>query len=276
MQTLLQDLLYGARILRKRPGFTLIAVITLALGIGANTAIFSLVNTALLRPLPVDQPDRLVSLNLVMSKGIQTFPVFSYPNYRDFRDRNKLLSGMLAYKLAPVSLSKDGLNERVFGYLASGNYFDVLGVRPALGRFFTPADDRKPGAHPVAVLTYDCWRKRFAGNPQIIGKTVIVNARDFTIIGVAPAGFYGTEISIRPELWFPIMMQAQIDARESDLDVRDDAAYCVQGRLKPGVTMAQAENELKIIASQLAREFPRENEGMDIALSPPGLLGLLL
>ena len=154
MQTLWQDLRYGARMLLKKPGFTLIAVITLALGIGANTTIFSLVNMALVRPLPVERLEQLVSLNNVALK----LPVISYPNYRDFRDRNKTFSGMLAYRYAPLGLSVNGVNERVWGYLATGAYFEVLGVKPALRRFFTPEDDKAPGAHPVAVITYDCWQ----------------------------------------------------------------------------------------------------------------------
>ena len=166
MQTLWRDLRYGARVLLKKPGFTFIAVITLALGIGANTAIFSLVNTALLRPLPVDQPEQLVSLNNVSLNGEQNFPTLSYPNYRDLRDRNDLLAGLIAYRMTAVSLSNSGVNERLWGYLATGNYFEVLGVKPALGRFFTPADDEAPGAHPVAVITYACWQKRFAGEPR--------------------------------------------------------------------------------------------------------------
>ncbi|HEV2664665.1 MAG TPA: ABC transporter permease [Blastocatellia bacterium] len=268
MQTLWQDLRYGARMLLKKPGFTLIAIITLALGIGANTAIFSLVNTALLRPLPVERPEQLVSLNNVALN----LPVISFPNYRDFRDRNNVFSGMLAYRYTPLGLSVNGVNERIWGYLATGNYFESLGVKPALGRFFTPDDDKAPGAHPVAVITYDCWQKRFAGDPQVIGKTVIINGRNFTIVGVAPQGFYGTEIIYRPEIWFPTMMQAQVE-NWSALESRGESAFFAQGRLKPGVTMSQAEAELKTIAAQLAREFPNENEGMTVTLSPAGLLG---
>jgi macrolide transport system ATP-binding/permease protein len=275
MQTLWQDLRYGARMLLKRPGFTLIAVITLALGIGANTAIFSLVNTALLRPLPVEQPNQLVSINSVFSNGTQTLPVVSYPNYRDFRDRNNLLNGMLAYRFVPVNLSRDSVNERVWGYLATGNYFEVLGVKPALGRFFTPEDDKASGAHPIAVLTYDCWQKRFAGDPRVIGKTVIVNGRNFTVIGIASQGFYGSEIAYRPEMWFPMMMLEQIDVGNR-LEQRGSANFFVQGRLKPEVSISQAETELNIIAGQLAREFPGENEGMAIVLSPPGLFGAFM
>ncbi|HKQ73278.1 MAG TPA: ABC transporter permease [Blastocatellia bacterium] len=268
MQTLWQDLRYGARMLMKKPGFTLIAILTLSLGIGANTAIFTLFNKVMLRPLPVERPDQLVALNNVSLN----LPVISYPNYRDFRDRNNSFSGILAYRYTTLGLSNNGVNERVWGYLATGNYFELLGVKPALGRFFTPDDDRAPGAHAVAVLTYESWQKRFAGDPQVIGKTVIVNGRNFMIIGVAPQGFYGSEIIYRPEIWFPTMMQEQVEGW-SAIENRGFPTFFAQGRLKPGVTMSQAEAELKTIASQLAREFPNENEGVSVALSPVGLLG---
>ena len=210
MGTFLQDLRYGSRMLLKRPGLSSIAIITLALGIGANTAIFSLVNTVLLRPLPIDRPEQLVSLNSD-SPGGNNVPTLSYPNYRDFRDRNDVLAGLLCYRFSPISLSNNGVNERMWAYLVSGNYFDLLGVKPALGRFFTQQDDKAPGAHPVAVITYNCWQKRFAGSTDVIGKNVIVNGRSFTIIGVAGQGFHGSEISYVPEMWFPMMMLGQIE-----------------------------------------------------------------
>ena len=276
MNMVLQDLRYGTRMLLKRPGLTLIAVITLALGIGANTAIFSLVNAVLLRPLPVDRPEQLVSLNSVSPTGENNIPTLSYPNYRDYRDRNEVLAGLLSYRFSPVSLSNNGVNERVWSYLASGNYFDVLGVKPALGRFFTQEDDLAQGAHPVAVITHNCWQKRFAGAPDAIGKNVIVNGRSFSIIGVAQQGFYGSEISYVPEMWFPMMMLAQIEPGSNYLDDRDTANFFVQGRLNPGVTMKQAEAALKTIAAQLAREYPNENENKTIELSPPGLFGAFM
>ena len=273
METLLQDLRVSLRRLRKTPGFTLIAVVSLALGIGANSAIFSLVNTALLRPLPVAHPEQLVSLNNHSLNGENNFPVFSVPNYRDLRDRNDVLSGVFAYRFAPVSLSNNGVNERLWGYLVTGNYFDVLGVQPALGRYFTQEDDKAKGAHPVAVITYECWQRRFAGNSQTVGKSVIVNGRPFTIIGVAGKGFYGTEIGYRPEIWFPSMMLPQIEPGNDYLDDRDSYNFFVQGRLKPGVTAAQAQAALRNIAAQLAQEYPKENEGRTVELSPPGLFG---
>ncbi len=273
METLFQDLRVSLRRLRKAPGFTLIAVLSLALGIGANSAIFSLVNTALLRPLPVERPQELVSLNITSEKGDSEFPVISYPNYKDLRDRNNTLAGLILYRMAPVSLSHNGVNERVWSYIASGNYFEVLGVRAAVGRIFTPDDDRAKGAHPVAVITHDCWQKRFGGDPKIVGKSILVNGNSFTVIGVTARGFRGSEIGYRTEMWFPAMMQEQIEPGNDWLENRDSYNSFVQGRLKPGVTMAQAEANLKSLAADLAREYPKENEGRTIKLSPAGLFG---
>ena len=272
MGNLAKDVRYGARMLRKRPGLSAIAVITLALGIGANTAIFSLVNTVLLRPLPVNRPEELVSVNSVSTNG-DGVPVFSYPNYRDYRDRNDVLSGLLAYRFSPISVSNNGVNERMWAYLVSGNYFDVLGVKPAVGRFFSMEDDQAAGAHPVAVITYNCWQKRFGASADAIGKDVIVNGRKFSIIGVAEPGFYGSEISYVPEMWFPMAMLSTIEPGSDYRDNRDSANFFVQGRLKPGVTASQAEAALKSIAAQLAAEYPNENENKSVALSPPGLFG---
>ncbi len=204
-----QDLRFGVRMLLKHKGFTLIAILTLALGIGANTAIFSLINKNLLRPLPAPEPERLVALNNTVGKT-RSFPLFSYPNYKDLRDRNEALSGLLAYTMAPVSLRHAGASERVWGYLVSGNYFETLGVRPALGRLIAPDDDRAPGAHPVAVISHRCFERRFGGDPAVVGRDALINGLSFTIIGVAPPHFLGLEINYTPEIWFPLMMQSEI------------------------------------------------------------------
>src|SRR5215813_4397271 len=273
IEDLTQDVRYGLRTLRKSPGFTAVAALSLALGIGANTAIFSLVNTVLLRPLPVENPERLVSLNYASGKGGDASPTFSYLNYRDLRDRNNALDGLIAYRMAPISLSHDGINERAWGYLATGNYFDVLGVKPALGRLLTSEDDKAPGAHPVMVISHDCWQKRFAGDPNVMGRSVLVNARSFTIIGVAPRGFYGTEIGYVAEMWFPIMMLDEIIKWGNDLWDRSGRSYLAQGRLKSGVDIVQGEASLKAVMAQLAHEYPNENNDRTILLSPPGLFG---
>ncbi len=186
MQTLWQDLRYGARMLMKQPGFTLIAVLTLALGIGANTAIFSLVNTVLLRPLPIRQPERVVEIT-PLRKGAD-IGAFPYPFYRDFHDQNQVLEGLAAYSFVPLSLSWNGNNERLWGYLVSGNYFDLLGVRAVQGRMFTQEEDRAPGAHPVAVVSYGSWQRRFGGDPQLVGRTITINNHSFTVVGFAPPG----------------------------------------------------------------------------------------
>src|SRR5262245_13487291 len=273
-----QDLRYGARMLQKSPGFTLIAVITLALGIGANTAIFSLINKALLRPLPVAEPGRIVAINntTVATTKERTFPtLFSYLNYRDLRDGNEILDGLIAYTMAPVNLSDAGVNERVWGYLVSGNYFETLGAKAVLGRLISPEDDRAPGAHPVAVLSHKCFERRFGADPSVVGRELIVNGRSFTVIGVAPPGFIGLEVNYAPEIWFPLMMQSEIRPGREWLNNRKREGLFLAGRLKPGSNAAQAESSLKIIAAALAREYPNENEGMSIELSPPGLFGAL-
>jgi macrolide transport system ATP-binding/permease protein len=271
METLLQDLRYGMRMLLKRPGFTVIAIISLALGIGANTAIFSLVNTALLMPPPVARPDELVAVN--NSATGQMFPTISYPNYKDYRDRNEIFSGLVAYRFAPLSVSHEGINERLWSYIVSGNYFEVLGINPAAGRLISTEDDQLPGAHPVAVLSYKYWQSRFGGDAGVIGRSLIVNGRSFTVIGVAPRGFYGTEVISAPEMWFPMAMQAQIEVGNDWLNERGVENIFMQGRLKPGVSKPQAEAALNSIAAQLESEYPNFNEGKRVKVASPGLMG---
>src|SRR5262245_7129017 len=266
-----QDLRYAVRMLGKNPGFTVVAVLTLGLGLGANTAIFSLINTVLLRPLPVERPDRLVTLN--NAPDSRMFPAFSYPNYKDFRDRNDVFSGLIAYHFAQLSLSHDGVNERLWGYLVTGNYFETLGVKAALGRVISADDDQSPGAHPVTVVSFKCWRQRFGGEPGVIGKNVIVNGRGYTIIGVAQPGFSGTEVIVEPEMWFPMAMQAEIEVGSQWLDDREWKTITMMGRLAPGVSVRQAQTSLNSIARQLESEFPTANEGMRITLLSPGLIG---
>jgi macrolide transport system ATP-binding/permease protein len=271
IETLIKDLRYGLRRLARSPGFTLVAVISLALGIGANTAIFSLVNTALLRPLPVERPEQIVSL--ANAAGARGFPAFSYPNYKDLRDRSAdVFDGLYAYRFAPLSVSHEGTSERLWGYVVTGNYFDVLGVKAVLGRALTPDDDRLPGAHPVTVLSYESWQRRFGANPAAVGKSVIVNGRSYEVVGVLPRGFYGTEIIAAPELWFPMSMQAEIEVGNSWLDKRGVENLFIQGRLRPGLSAQRAQAALDRVASQLEREFPEVNEGRRVTLSAPGFI----
>jgi macrolide transport system ATP-binding/permease protein len=269
MVDLWQDLRYGARMFLKQPGFTLIAVLTLALGIGANTGIFSLVNTVLLRPLPVMQPERIVEVTpLRKGAGIGNF---SYPFYKDFRDKNEVLEGLAAYRFVPMSLSQSGNNERLWGYLVTGNYFDMLGVRAVRGRMFTQEEDRAPGAHPVAVISYGGWQRRFGGDPDLVGKTITINNHTFTVVGIAPPEFNGTVLFFTPEIYLPMMMAKQIEPGSNWLENRFNGVIFAQGRLKPNVTVAQAKAALDALAVQFGREYPGF-EDIRFSLAPPGLV----
>src|SRR5919205_545074 len=269
--TLTQDLRFGVRRLLKSPSFTLVAVASLALGIGANTAIFSLVNAVLLRPLPVREPGRLVSVSMLMQDD--SMAAFSYPEYRDFRDRGgDALAGLLAERLAPMSLSRGGDNERVWGYLVSGNYFDVLGVSAARGRTFTPDEDRAALSSPVAVLSHACWQRRFGADPSVVGRDVVLNGHPFRVVGVMPEGFAGTEIIYTPEVWVPMTMQEWVEPGSSWLERRKTQNIFAVGRLKDGVTVAQAEASLNNLARQLGREYPDTDEGKKVVLVPPGFI----
>jgi predicted permease len=270
LDSLLSDVRLGLRALRTRPGFTAVALISLALGIGANTAVFTLVNQAFFRPLPVAAPEELVTLDNDASHRM--FPAFSYPNYEDFRDRNEAFSGLIAYRFAPLSVSHDGVAERMWGYLVSGNYFEVLGIEPALGRLLSPEDDVLPGGHPVAVLSHRSWLSRFGGEPGVLGEDVLVNGRSYTVVGVAAPGFAGTQIVVTPDLFLPIAMQAAIDRGRDLLDDRTAENIYVQGRLRPGVGLELAQSSLDAVALELEREYPRINEGKRVSLSPAGFV----
>ncbi len=270
MDQLLLDSRLALRRLRQSPGFTAAAIVTLALGIGANTTTFSALNKLLLRPLPVERPEKLVYLNT--NHGGSNL---SYPTYKDFRDRTRTLSGLIAYRPAPVSLSLSGTNAHLFGYEVSGNYFEVLGVKALLGRTLTPADDQKRLGHPVVVLSYANWKSRFGGDPAAVGNTVKLNGLAYTILGVMPPEFSGTERLLAPELYVPMAMEPQIEPGNDWLENRDTWNCWVVGRLNPVVTSGQAEAELNTIAAHLAHDY-RNLEGTHIVLSPPGLVGNLL
>ena len=268
--TLFQDLRFAVRRLWKSPGFTLVAVISLALGVGANAAIFSLVNAVLLRPLPVKEPGRLVSVSLLGKDD--SMQAFSYLTYKDFRDRNQVLDGLFAERLAPVSLSRGSGNERVWGYLVSGNYFEVLGVGAARGRTFTQAEEGAPLSSPLAVISHSCWQRRFGGDPDLVGRDVQLNGHPFRVVGVMPEGFAGTEIIYTPEVWIPMSMQEWIEPGNAWLERRSTQNIFGVGRLKAGVTREQAEASLNLLAGQLGREYPDTDEGRKVVLVPPGFV----
>ena len=266
-----RDVYFAIRVLRKSPGFTFVAILTLALGIGANAVVFSVVNALLLRPMPVEHPEELAFL-----ENEHYGPSQSYPDYKEIRDRNQTFTGLVGYRIAPMDLETNTGAERIWGYLATGNYFDVLGIKPALGRFFRQSDDLHPGASPYAVVSYTLWQSRFGSDPAIVGKTISINRLPYTVLGVAPPDFHGTEFFYWPEIWVPMMMQPQIEGGSSWLDNRNTWNTFVIGRLKPDVFPAQAEADLNTTAAELARQYPAENEGLRFRLAKPGLVGNLI
>jgi putative ABC transport system permease protein len=235
MNALWQDLRYGVRMLMKNPGFTLIAVISLAVGVGANTAIFSVVNAALLRPSPVEEPEELVGLYRKIPQD-PNYNRFSYPNYVDVRDRNQVFESLAAYYFTPFNLSGAGQTERVNGKVVSGNYFSTLGVKMSQGRAFLPEEDRTPNANSVAVIGYGLWQRRFGGDPALVGKTITLNGHGFTVVGVAPPQFQGAELGMAPDVLVPMMMQSRAMPGNNWLDGRGIGWLRVLGRLKPGVS----------------------------------------
>jgi predicted permease len=246
-----QDLRYGFRSLRKRPLFTVVAVLTLGFGIGANTAIFSLMDQVLLQLLPVKHPEQLV---LVAERGIRLRDSWgdndiSYPMYRDFRDGNRVFSGMFCRFPTSISLGYGDRTERVSAELVSGSYFPVLGVTAIIGRTLTPDDDRVPGGHPVAMLSYSFWQSRFSADPSIVGKQIFTNGYTFTVIGVAQAGFDGVELGYKSKVFVPMMMKAQMTPRSggpsAGLEDRSLSWATAFGRLKPGISIAQANASLQ-------------------------------
>ncbi len=220
MDTMLQDIRYAIRMLRKAPGATAVAVLSLAVGISVNTTVFSWVRSVLLNPLPgVAEPGRMVTLETVTPSG--ELIDSSYPDFRDYRDRSRELAGVIAFKERPLGLGEDTRSERVWALMVSGNYFDVLGVRPELGRFFTGVEQGDTfGAAPVAILSHGLWKSRFNGDPQVIGRTIRLNRHELTIIGVAPDGFYGTISGLRFDVYVPLTMQASLTGGGEWLDSR--------------------------------------------------------
>src|SRR5260370_22604056 len=247
MNTLWNDLRYALRTLRKSPVFTTVAVLSLALGIGANTAIFTLTDQILLRLLPVKEPQRLVLLTMRGNHYGSNWGgnAISYPMYDDMRRNNKVFSGMFCRFPTYTSVSFQGQTERVAAELVSGAYFPVLGVGAAVGRTFTPEEDRTSGGHPLVMLSYAYWKTRFASERGIVGKTVDVNGHKMTWIVVAQSGFDGVELGFVPQVFVPVMMKKQMTPLWDDLKNRRSRWVNAFGRLKPGVTQAQAKASLQ-------------------------------
>ena len=277
METLWQDIRYAVRILIKNPGFSAIAILSLALGIGANTTIFTVVNAILLHPLPVKDISRLVEVDTVDTKTLVTTANttklgMSYPNCQDYAKENQVFSG-LSCIVGPLPLTWSGGAEpkQVLGQMVTANYFNVLGLTPVRGRFFLPDEDTKPGGNNVAVLSYSLWVNKFGSDPNIVGKTLTLNATPFTVIGVGPRGFKGTFVfGGAEEVWIPVSMYPQVLAGffKDNFNDRRFLTAGVIARLKDGVSMSAAEASLKTIASQLEKAFPKDNASRSVALTP--------
>ena len=259
MENLFQDLRYGIRMLISKPAFAAIVIAALALGIGANTAIFSVVNSILLRPLPYRDPDRLVMIWMDNKRMNVDQDIHSYANYIDYRDQNQVFEAMAAYSGVSLNLVGTGEPERVIGAAATANLFDVLGVNPLMGRVFT-ADEERIGNHRVVVLGNGLWRRRFGGDPNIVGQQIMVSDVSRTVIGVMPADFKYPHKDA--EIWVPLAVDD--NARRA----RGSFAYYSIGRLKPAVSIEQARAEMGSIASSLASQYPDQLEGFGINLVP--------
>jgi predicted permease len=269
MHDLVLDLRFALRVLWKSPAFTLVALVTLMLGIGANVLVFGIVNAVLLHPLDVSEPQNLYQLRFkpwTSGKLLTT----SYPAFEDYRQRSTTFSdiaGFYGYSQATLRWDKAVLS--VAGYAVTGNYFDLLGVRPEVGRFIQPADEHGPNSAPYVVLSDSLWRRAFNGDPGVIGTTVQLNKQQFTVIGVAPARFHGTEQFDWPDYWIPVVNYFERDYLED----RTGRPLIVLGRLKQGVTPEQAAENLSAIAAQLAKEYPKTDTGVPLRLIRPGLYG---
>ncbi len=253
MDAISRDIRHAIRSLRKTPGFLIVVILTLGLGIGANTAIFSLMDQVLLRPLPVHDPAALVLLDGPGAFRGRTLNAmtFSYPMYKDFRDRNDVFTGVLARVPLAMTAVWRGASERANGELVSGNYFEVLAVRPALGRLFNAADDQTPGGHPIAVIGYGYWQRRFGGDPAILNQTITINGHPLTIVGVSARGFTGIQVGQAADIMVPLMMKAQMTPTWNDLDNRRSRWLTVMARLKPGVSRKQAEAAMNVVYRQI-------------------------
>src|SRR5437588_7845360 len=266
MATFLHDLRFGLRLLAKTPGFTIVAALSLALGIGANTTIFTLINAVLLNPLPVDEPSKLVAVWTTDERntgGFNTFLQTSALNFRDFRDKNEVFAGITAHQGIALNISSGtGEPQQIFGELVTGNYFSLLGAKPLVGRGFLEEEDRVPGARLVTVLSYNLWQRRFGGDASILGRTITLNNQAFTVVGVMPGGFKGINAIGTPALWVPYMTYPQTTTgffREG-IDTRRALIFNVTGRLKPGVTIQQAPAHLKTIPSPPQRRRQHHNK----------------
>ena len=264
------DLKLAIRKLAKTPGFVLTAIVTLALGIGANAVVFSVLNAVVLRPVNVPNAQNLYTVQRFQ------YPSQSYPDYLDLRDRNRTFESMVTFEIiGPVGVDTGGNPSSAWPYLTSGNYFDELGIQPYLGRFFHASDEKGMNSAPYVVLSYAYWNSYFHGDAGVVGRMVEINKHPFTVVGVAPPAFRGTELFFSPAIWVPIVEQPLIMGQDT-LQYRGNHGPFVVGRLKPGITPAQATADLNAIGAWLAKTYPTDDDGVSFSLARPGLIGDML
>ena len=258
MNRLLQDLRWGYRLMLKAPGFTAVAVLSLAFGIGVNTGLFSVVSAVLFRSLPVKNPNELVSLYSGFGSNRTIYGPFSYADYLDFAEKTDVFSGLTAHFQDSMILGESDQALPVQTAVVTGNYFSVLGVETLRGRTFTADEDRVKGANPVAVLSFGLWQKRFGGDPNVVGTIVKLKGQSFTVIGVVPERFTGTELGRAADIWVPMSMYSQVGLSDTMMSERQNHWLSVIGRLKPGVSLDQAQTHVNLLANQLMQEYPAE------------------
>jgi predicted permease len=267
---MMTDLRVAFRKLWKSPGFAVTAIVTLALGIGANAVVFSVLNAVVLRPVKLPNAQNLYEVQRFQ------YPSHSYPDYHDMRDRNRTFDSMvMAQIMGPVGVDTGGSPSTAWPYLASGNYFDALGIQPYLGRFYHANDEKGTGSAPYVVLSYAYWHGHFHGDTGVVGRMVQINKHQFTIIGVAPPEFRGTELFFAPAMWIPMVEQPTIGGYDG-LKERGNHNGFVVGRLKPGVTTRQATEDLNLLGTWLSKTYPGEDDGVKFTLARPGLVGDML
>ncbi|MFP5228052.1 MAG: ABC transporter permease [Acidobacteriota bacterium] len=271
MNDFLGDLRIAMRRLRRSPGFVLVAVMSLTMAITANLVVFGVMNAAVLRPLNVAGAGRLW---MVVQKPAQSISQ-SYPDFEDYRARNRTFSDMAAYRIGIAGVNWQGVTKKSWSYEVSGNYFDMLGVQPELGRLFHASDEHGPNSAPYIVLSDGFWRSRFGADPDVVGRTVDLNKHPFTVIGVAPAAFHGTELILWPDFWTPMVNEESIEGYNY-LTKRGSHGLWVIGALKPGVTPQQATADLNNVAAQMAKQYPNDDDRLGARLVKPGLLGDVL
>jgi MacB-like periplasmic core domain len=269
MTTLLQDLRFALRQLRKSPGFSVAAILTVAMAIGANSVVFSVMNGLILRPLDVPEARSLYGIERASDKDASQ----SYPNYLDLRDRNRSFDGLAAYSIAQVALDMGENPSFVWGMETSGNYFDALQIQPYLGRFFHASDEHGPGSAPYIVLSYAYWHGHFHDDRGVVGRTVQINKHPFTILGVAPPEFRGTLVFVSPNFFVPMVNQEQIEGWSGLNDRGSSGLLMAMGHLKAGVTPAEATADLNSIGSYLEKTYPKDERQTSFLLARPGLLG---